>query len=175
MLASGSPEFPSRVSCIGTLSVHVDAAAGQPPRETPEHVQLLAEFPSGYLITITVSTVNAKSPGFVLYTHKASLEVGTSGESVKLLPERDFAEDIDPDTFSGLQAEDLRAHEKNWFDCIRSGKTPNANIDLAVRVQTVIALAELADRFKTTCMFDEKTRKAVDASGKEIGPLTYGA
>ena len=175
MLASGNPEFPKRVSCIGTLSVHVDATAGQPPRETPEHVQLLAEFPSGYMITITVSTVNAKSPGFVLYTHKASLEVGTSGESVKLLPERDFAEDIDPDTISGLQAEDLRVHEKNWFDCIRSGKTPNANIDLAVRVQTVIALAELADRFKTTALFDEKTRKAVDASGKEIGPLTYGA
>jgi len=176
MLASGNPEFPSRVSCIGTLSVHSDTTTKDvPQRETPEHVQLLAEFPSGYMITVTVSTVTAKSPGFVLYAHKASLEVGTSGESVKLLPERDFAEDVDPETIAGLQPEDLRVHEKNWFDCIRSGKVPNANIDLAVRVQTVIALAELSDRFKTTVMFDEKTRKAVDASGKEVGPLTYGA
>jgi len=175
MLASGNPEFPKRVSAMGTIPVHVDAAAGQPPRETPEHAQLLAEFPSGYVISITVSTVNAKSPGFVLYTHKASLEVGTSGESVKLLPERDFAEDIDPETFTGMQAEDLRAHEKNWFDCIRSGKTPNANIELAARVQTVIALAELSDRLKTTAFFDEKTRKAVDGNGKEIGPLSYHA
>jgi hypothetical protein len=135
---------------------------------------LLAEFPDGYLITITVSTVNAKSPGFVLYTHKASLEVGTSGESIKLLPEREFADDVDPETFQGFQAEDIRVHEKNWFDCIRAGKVPNANIDLAIRVQTVISLAEMSDRLKTTCLFDEKARKITDGEGKEIPAITYG-
>ncbi len=175
MLASGNPEFPVRVSCIGTRNVHADLSVpGTPEREVPEHVQLLAEFPSGYMITITVSTVNAKSPGFVLYTHKASLEVGTSGESIKLLPERDFAEEIDPETMGGMQAEDIRVHEKNWFDCIRSGKQPNADIELAARVQTVISLAEMADRLKTTCLFDEKTRKITDGSGKEVAAITYG-
>jgi len=58
MLASGNPEFPVRVNCIGTRNVHSDLP-GAPEREVPEHVQFLAEFPSGYLITITVSTVNA--------------------------------------------------------------------------------------------------------------------
>jgi len=178
MLASGEPQFPVRVNCIGTHNVHSDlgvAGAPTPEREVPEHVQFLAEFPSGYLITITVSTVNAKSPGFVLYTHKATLEVGTSGEVVKLLPEREFSEeDINPETFSGLQPEDIRVHEKNWFDCIRSDKPPKANIDLAIRVQTVISLAEMSDRLRTTCLFDEKTRKITDAAGKEIAALTYG-
>ena len=90
------------------------------------------------------------------------------------MPEKDFADEIDPDNFSGLQPEDIRVHEKNWFDCIRSGKTPNANIDLAIRVQTVISLAEISDRLKTTCMFDESSRKITDASGKEIKAITYG-
>lgn len=178
MLASGTPEFPSRVNCIGTHNVHSDLAntTPTPEREVPEHVQFLAEFPSGYLITITVSTVNAKSPGFVLYTHKATLEVGTSGEVVKLVPEREFSEeDINPETFPALQPEDIRVHEKNWFDCIRSGKQPNANIDLAIRVQTVISLAEMSDRLKTTCLFDEKTRKINEASGKELAAITYGS
>jgi len=175
MLASGNPEFPVRVNCIGTHNVHSDLSVpGTPEREVPEHVQFLAEFPSGYLITITVSTVNAKSPGFVLYTHKATLEVGTSGEVVKLLPEREFAEEIDPEPFSGLQPEDIRVHEKNWFESIRAGKQPNANAELAIRVQTVISLAEMSDRLKTTCLFDEKTRKISDASGKEIAAITYG-
>jgi len=176
MLASGEPQFPARVTCIGTHNVHSDLAVpGTPEREIPEHVQFLAEFPSGYMITVTVSTVNAKSPGFVLYTHKATLEVGTSGEVVKLLPEREFSEeDINPETFSGLQPEDIRVHEKNWFDCIRSNKQPNANIDLAIRVQTVISLAEMSDRLKTACLFDEKTRKITDGSGKEITSITYG-
>jgi predicted dehydrogenase len=172
MLASGNPEFPVRVNCIGTRNVHSDLP-NAPEREVPEHVQFLAEFPSGYMITITVSTVNARSPGFVMYTHKASLEVGTSGEVVKLLPEREFAEEIDPEPFSGLQPEDIRVHEKNWFDCIRSGQPTNANVDLAIRVQTVISLAEMSDRLKTTCLFDEKTRK-VNAGGKEIAAITYG-
>ena len=174
MLASGTPEFPVRVNCIGTHNVHSDlAVAGQPEREVAEHIQFLAEFPSGYLITITCSSVNAKSPGFAIYTHKATLNIGSSGERVELVPEKDFADDIDPETFTGLQPEDIRVHEKNWFDCIRSGQQPNANIDLAIRVQTVISLAEMSDRLKTTCLFDEKARK-VTAGGKEMAAITYG-
>jgi hypothetical protein len=73
-----------------------------------------------------------------------------------------------------MQPEDIRVHEKNWFDCIRNGKEPNANIDLAIRVQTVLSLAEMSDRLKTTFLFDEKNRKITEASGKEQQPITYG-
>jgi predicted dehydrogenase len=175
MLASGTPEFPSRVSSIGTHNVHSDLSVpGTPEREVKEHMQLLAEFPSGYMITITCSSVNAKSPGFTIYTHKATLNIGSSGERIELVPEKEFAEDIDPETMAGLQPEDIRVHEKNWFDCIRSGQQTNANIDLAIRVQTVISLAEMSDRLKTTCLFDEKSRKISDGNGKEIAAITYG-
>jgi hypothetical protein len=37
--------------------------------------------------------------------------------------------------------------EKNWFDCIRNGGTPFANIELAIRSHTVICLAETAEQF----------------------------
>jgi predicted dehydrogenase len=175
MLASGSPEFPVRVVSIATQNVHADKEVpGTPLREVPEHHQLIAEFPNGYVLTITASTVNARSPGFVLYTHKATLEVGTSGDSIKLQPERDFSEEVDPETFSGMQAEDIRVHEKNWFDCIRSGKPTNGNIDLALKAQTVISLAEMSERKKMACLFDEKTRQIKDGEGKVIAPITYG-
>ena len=176
MLASGNPEYPVRVTSIATKNVHADKNKPDAlEREVPEHVQLLAEFPSGYMITITCSTVNAKSPGFAIYGHKATMNIGSSGERIELVPEKEFAEEIDPETFSGLQPEDIRVHEKNWFDCIRSGKEPNGNIDLAIRVQTVISLAEMSDRLKMTCLFDEKARKITDGSGKEIPVLTYGS
>jgi len=70
----------------------------------------------------------------------------------------------------------VAVHEKNWFDCIRSNKTPNGNIDLAVRVQTVISLSEMSDRLGITCHFDEKSRKIYVNDGKgrkEIEPITY--
>jgi predicted dehydrogenase len=175
MLASGNPEFPNRVNCIGTHNVHSDLAnPGVPEREVPEHIQLLAEFPSGYMITITCSTVNAKSPGFAIYGHKATMNIGSSGERIELVPEKDFAEEIDPETFAGLVPEDIRVHEKNWFDSIRANKLPNANIELAIRVQTVISLAEMSDRLKMTCLFDEKARKITDNNGKDIAAITYG-
>lgn len=175
MLASGNPEFPCRVVCIGTKNVHTDKNKPDAlEREVPEHMQLLAEFPSGYMVTVTCSTVNAKSPGFAIYGHKATMNIGSSGERIELVPEKEFAEEIDPETITGLQAEDIRVHEKNWFDCIRSGQAPNGNIDLAIRVQTVISLAEMSDRLKSAFLFDEKTRKVSDGSGKEIAPITYG-
>jgi len=175
VIASGNPEFPVKVTCLGTKNVHADReVSGTPEREVPEHIQLLAEFPSGYMITITCSTVNAKSPGFVVYGHKATLNIGSSGERVELVPEKEWSEEIDPQTVTGLQSEDIRVHEKNWFDCIRSGKTPNANIDLAIRVQTVISLAEMSQRLNMTCLFDEKTRRIKNGDGKEIPAITYG-
>jgi predicted dehydrogenase len=175
MVASGNPEFPVRVTSLGTKNVHADlAVSGTPERDVPEQVQLLAEFPSGYLITITCSSVNAKSPGFVIYGHKATLNIGSSGERVELVPEKEWSEEIDPLTLTGLQPEDIRVHEKNWFDCIRNGKVPNANIDLAIRVQTVISLAEMSNRLNMVCLFDEKSRKITNGDGKEVQPITYG-
>jgi len=174
MLASGNPEFPVRVSSIGTRNVHSDKEKPAPEREVAEHIQLMAEFPSGYMVTITCSTVNAKSPGFAIYGHKATMNIGSSGERIELVPEKEFADEIDPEPFTGLQPEDIRVHEKNWFDSIRANKPPNANIDLAIRVQTVISLAEMSDRLRTTCLFDEKARKITNESGKEIPPITYG-
>ncbi len=175
MLATGNPEFPVRVVSIGTRNVHADLTVqGVPERDVPEHAQVLAEFPSGYVMMITCCTVNGSTPGLSLYGHKANLNIDATAAKVDLLPQREFGDDIDPEKFADMQPEDIRVHEKNWFDCIRSGKEPNADIELAIRVQTVLSLAEMSDRLKTTCLFDEKTRKISDGSGKEIQPITYG-
>jgi predicted dehydrogenase len=177
MLATGNPQFPSRVVSLG--SNNIDEDKGTPDamkRQVPEHQQLLAEFPSGYMITLTASTVAAKSPGFVLYGHKATLNIGEGGNRVDLVPERPFSEEIDPVTVDGLVVEDadIRMHEKNFFDCIRSGKPTNTPIDLAVRVQTVISLAEMSNRLNIMCLFDEKTRTITTGDGKKIAAITYG-
>jgi predicted dehydrogenase len=176
MVATGKPEFPARVVAIGTKNVHTDKNTdGTPERDVPEHIELIAEFPSGLSLVVAASTVNSKSPGFVLYGHHASLEIGNSGEKITLIPEREFADEIDPETFDGLKpVEDIAEHEKNWFDCIRSNKQPNAGIDLALRVQTVISLAEMSDRLKVACLFDEASRKITTDNGKEVKPISYG-
>lgn len=177
MLAMGKIEFPSRVMCIGTKNVGTDKVVpGTYERDVPEHVELLVEFPSGVSLVLACSTVNARSPGFALYGHHATLEVGTSGERLELKPEKEFADEIDPETIEGLKpTEDIGAHHANWFGAIRDSKIkPNCGIDLAVRVQTVITLAEMSQRLGIACNFDEKTRKVTSGDGREVQPITYG-
>ena len=175
LLATGNPEFPVRVVSIGTRNVHSDRnVPGTPEREIPEHAQLLAEFPSGYVLMITCCTVNGSTPGLSLYGHKANLNIDATAGKVDLVPQREFGDEIDPENYANLQPEEIRVHEKNWFDCIRSGKQPNANIDLAIRVQTVISLAEMSDRLKIACLFDEKTRQITTDGGTAVTPITYG-
>ena len=48
-----------------------------------------------------------------------------------------------------------------------------AGIDLAMKVQAVISLAEVADRRGTMAHFDPKTRKITDGSGREIKAYDY--
>lgn len=176
MLAMGKQEFPNRVSSVGTKNVGTDKKTpGAYERDVPEHVELLVEFPSGVSLMLACSTVNARSPGFALYGHHATLEIGSSGERIEVKPEREFADEIEPRTLDGLKpTEDIGAHHANWFDCIRSGKQPNCGIDLAIRVQTVITLAEMSQRLGIMCHFDEKTRKVTNGEGKEVKPITYG-
>jgi predicted dehydrogenase len=176
MLATGNPQFPTRVVSLGTKNVDADATPpGNPERDVPEQVEILAEFPSGMTMVIVVSTVNARSPGFTIYGHKASLEIGSSGERIQLIPEKPYSDDIDLQNFDGLSpTESVPEHEKNWFDCIRSGKQPNANIDLAIRAQVVISLAEMSNRLNMMCLWDEKERKVKKQDGTEIAAITYG-
>ena len=177
MFATGNPEFPTRVVCLGAQPVHADdGTPGTPRRDCPEHLELLAEFPSGLTMVIVAGVVAARSPGFVIYGQKASLEIGTSGERVQVIPEKEFSDDVDLQNFDGLTpTEDIGAHEANWFDSIRNNKQPNAGIDLAIRAQVVISLAEMSNRLNMMCLFDEKTRKITSmADSREVAAITYG-
>jgi predicted dehydrogenase len=175
MLATGAPEFPVRVVAMGDKPVHTDRnTPGTPERDSPEQIELIAEFPSGLHILVTTSSVNQVGLPSVIRGHKATLYLG--GDSVELRPEKDFSDEIDPEDYEHLQpsGEKIEEMEKNWFQCIRSGAQPLGNIDLALRVQTVISLAEMSQRLGIVCLYDEKTRKITTGDGREVQPITYG-
>lgn len=173
MLATGNPEFPKRVSAVGSKPVRTDKnTPGTPERDVPEIIQMVAEFPSGMVMHITSSTVNELGTQEVIRGHKGNLFMAAN--RVELKPEKAFSEEVDAYTSEDFKPESVPAHHKNFFDSIRSGKEPNAGIELAVRVQTVISLAEQSERMNVMCLFDEKTRKITDGSGREIPPMTYG-
>lgn len=173
MLATGNPEFPVRVAAVGSKPCNTDEKTpGTPPRDVPEIIQMIAEFPSGYVMHITSSSVNETGTQELIRGQKADLYMASN--RVELKPEKPFAEEIDAETSEPCQPESIPVHHKNYFDAIRGAAKPNAGIELAIRVQAVISLAEMSERKNIMCRFDEKTRKVMDGSGKEIDPITYG-
>jgi predicted dehydrogenase len=177
MLATGNPEFPRRVVSLGTKAIHSDKnTPGTPERDVPENVGLLAEFPSGYTLLMTSSTVNEQGLNSMIRGHKGTIKLGGDGTRLTLDPERPFVEEVDPIVREGLKpaGEKISEMEKNWFHCIRTGEAPYANIDLAIRVQTVISLAEMSERLNIMCLFDEKTRKITTGDGRSVKPISYG-
>ena len=178
MLATGNPEFPSRVVSVGSKAWQTDKLTpGTPIRDVDESVQVIAEFPSGFSLILASATVNEYGMTEMIRGHHGTLLMGgLGGTKLEIKPERRFADEVDQEVFDGLQpSENIRYHEKNWIDCVRSRKQPNCGIDLAIRVQTVISLAEMSDRLNIMCLYDEKTRKITTGDGKEVKPLTYGS
>ncbi|MBI1177185.1 gfo/Idh/MocA family oxidoreductase [bacterium] len=167
MLAMPEWEFPRRVTCTGTRAISTD-------RETTDTTHLLAEFPSGFTLLVAGTIVNEQGLPDTIRGQKGTLHFASSQNKVELKPERPFVDEMDSAEFStGDPTEDLARHEKNWFDCIRSGELPFANIELGIRSHTVICLAEMSERLQRTMLFDEKTRKIHDGTGREIEPISY--
>lgn len=151
LIASGKPEYPVRVSAVGTQL--------SKDREVADTVQVLAEFPSGWSMLFVGSTVNEQGMQDMFRGHKATIYFGNG---VELKPERWASEEIEAANIPvvGPTFESHENHENNWLDAIR-GKVPKANCDivLATKVQTIVSLAEMSIRLNKTMLFDEKTRK----------------
>ena len=182
ILATGNPEFPLRVACVGSKPVHSDQnTQGTPERDVPEIIQIIAEFPSGMVLHITSSSVNELGTQELIRGHKANLYMASN--KVELRPEKPYTDELDieeseaflgPTNVPPTIPTEVLPHEKNWFESIRANKQPNCGIDLAIREQVLVSLAEISERENVMCLFDEKTRKVTTGEGKEVKVPTYG-
>jgi predicted dehydrogenase len=167
MIATGDPEYPVRVVSIGTKKI-------TPDRDVPDNVQLLSEFPSGLAMLVIGSTVNEQGLGQVIRGHEGTLYF--SGTRLELRPERPFADLVDRQDFDDVQpGVSVPAHIGNFFDAIRANDPmkANANIELAIRAQTVISLAEMSERFGETLYFDTESRSIRNGSGTTFAATDY--
>jgi predicted dehydrogenase len=146
MVALG-PDFPRRVTCIGTNSIF-------PKVEVPDTVSILAEFPDGHTMIMVGSVANEQGLRDMIRGQKGTVYVA-GGSQVVILPERQYADEFEPHTEEVPgPCESILEHQRNFFDCIRSGKVPNCNVDLAAKAQVVISLAEMSCKQSKMMSFD---------------------
>jgi predicted dehydrogenase len=137
MLAAGNPEWPRRVVCTGTRKVSTD-------REITDTTHVLAEFPGGLTCFIAGSTVNETGLPDAIRGRQGTLTL--SGNRLEFRPERIFSDHFDPEVFTDQasmvgKVENLHT---NFWQCIREGGKPFCDVDLSVKANTVLCLAEMS-------------------------------
>jgi predicted dehydrogenase len=173
--------FPMRVSSNGGLYVQKyhtslkNPATGKmdrPDREVPDFTTITADFGDMTMMAMS-STINEVGWEDCIRGNKATLYFG--GNGVKIQPERTWADEVEAATEPVPGApENIPDHEKNWFDCIRTNGVPNANIDIAVRVQVMISMGEMAYRQGKTLHFHPESRTVSDrAPLDEMTKIAY--
>ncbi len=162
----GMRGWPLRVSSGGGLyvqKVRKDPVTGKEvlDREVPDFINLNVDFEDCSLMAMT-STINEEGWPLAIRCQKGT--VFFSGSTIKLKPERSYADEVDgSEEQAPGEGEPIPGHHKNWFDSIRTNTAPNGNIDLAVRVQVMLSLAERSYRESKTFTFDPKTRTVSSA------------
>lgn len=174
LIATGAKEFPMRVCSVGNKKI-MDANVGLEDRDVTENCQLLAEFPSGLCMMVTGCSVNEQGLNQVIRGHEGTLYL--SGSSVELRPERPFADLVDPEMTENITPHvSIPEHINDFFGAIRDDRETNGNIDVAVRCQTIISMAEQSERTGEMLYFDEAARSLYTGGNKEnkVDAITYG-
>lgn len=110
------------VTTVGGKLVFNDA------RETPDTAAVIFECP-GYVWTYELRHGNGKDPwgemdhGIEFYGTKASLRINRRGYTV-------FLEDARSEPLRVADRGQDTPHKRNWLECIRSRKRPNADVEL---------------------------------------------
>jgi predicted dehydrogenase len=154
---SGQNGFPKRVSSGGVLCVQkINPDTKKVDRDVPDFTYMTADFEDFSMIIMSTS-VNEQGMRPMIRGNKATILFAS--DAAQIIPERAYSDEVEAERIPlHGNGEPIPVHHKNWIECIRTGKEPNCNIDLALRAQVLITLGELAQRNSITLTFDPKTR-----------------
>ena len=175
-LVTLGPQFPVRVSANGGIYVHKD-------REVPDTISTTIEYPDFQVVMS--SSMAADLPGEhlspVIYGHEGTIEF--RGKELVITPEPIYAKATkkQPQRIP-TETRDLHvAHMENFFDCVRSRKSPNLDADFGYRAMVAIGLGVEAYRESRQFSFDPSTervlksaphREAYEGTGKNVDETT---
>ena len=172
LIATGNPEYPTRVACVGNKVIG-DMQMGPEDRDVTTVTQVLAEFQSGLNMIVTGCSVNEQGHEQIFRGQEATILF--SGNTLEVRPERPFADLVDQQRFENIEpGVSIPAHIEDFFTAIRDDKMPNGNIELAMRTQVIISMAEMSERLGLMLYYDEENRKVTTKDGTEVEPITYG-
>lgn len=166
-----------------SVVAHGGVLAWKDGRENPDTFHALLEYPKGFLVSYSTSFGN-DSDSFTRIMGKSATLVNVGGEGSprwKWVEEKGTHED-DPNvkraekyvTLPGddrlaptSMGDDDLSHMTNWFECLRSRKTPNATVDHGFAHSVAVIMAARAYREGKKLYWDPKTESILDRPPQE--------
>jgi predicted dehydrogenase len=154
-------DAPVRIACGGGKNYYED------DQETPDTQVAVFDFPGTCLMwehRIWAKTgVDGQGWGIILYGAKGTLVFDNRGWHV-----------IDGVKGSHKDAEIERPHLRNFLDCVKSRKRPNADIEDGHKSTRLCHLGNIAYRLRRTLHFDARTEALIgDAEANRMLGRTY--
>ncbi|HUJ23846.1 MAG TPA: Gfo/Idh/MocA family oxidoreductase [Bryobacteraceae bacterium] len=150
--------YPVAVTCAG-------GRVNLPGAEVPETTSMAIEYPENYLAVFTVgykamryAPTNDQLEQF--HGSKARLDMGREGYA--LYPQSDAVDTFptvekkQPGSFGGA----TRAHIRNFLECVRSRKDPNATVEMGQQTSVVLCMAMDALRGGRRLKWNSAERRA---------------
>jgi predicted dehydrogenase len=151
-----------------SLSAHGGIFAVKDARTIPDTAEVIFEFASGRLMTIGIYEANG-APGLRSGEVELRGTLGTAYAEIgrfEIVPERggqfqDPKPRRKPLTVSAAETYDTldRAHARNFLDCVKSRRKPNADIEEGHRSTTFALLANIALATKARLDWDAKAER----------------
>jgi predicted dehydrogenase len=161
-------QYPTRVASAGGIYVQKD-------REVPDTSSVIVEYPN-FMIVVSGSMANASANRLlpeVVYGHEGTIVV--EPQRVVVTPERMVAasrgkksEEMVFDFPEGA-ARNGRLHSDNFFECMRTRKTPVLGPELAHQIMTAIGLGVESWRQGEMMLFDPTTKKRIAKAAPRKG------
>jgi predicted dehydrogenase len=134
--------------------------------EWPDNATATLEYPKGFMATHSGTYSSSVDDGGLEFRgDKATLKIDrerlavytevSRGPGSRYLPE--------PEILVRSQADGTIAHLKNWLDCIRSRKTPNASVRIGHEAARAAQIANLAMEMGARVRFDQKSGRVEKA------------
>jgi len=163
-------EHPERVVGMGGKWVYTDE------REVPDTFLNAADYPGKWSLTVQSSQVNEVGPVTMLRGTKATMFLGDEWEGPKtrqfdhaqIVPEAPYRSEFFDKyktaeiTIPNLGNQGDEAHVNNFFDCVRSRRQPNGNVDIGYTTMTNIALSVRSYRENRMFRFDSRTERVIE-------------
>jgi predicted dehydrogenase len=144
--------FPRSAVAQGSICVWKDG------RENPDTFQAVYEFPKGFLVSYSTTFGNAGSgDGLTFLGTNGALDTRTMKFSGAGGGEKRIKDDI------AVQLDETgTSHLKNWLECVRTRKTPNAPPEAAYGAVVAVAMAVKAMNSGRRTYFDPVRHEIVD-------------